>query len=123
LGGLTVLKVKALSEPGMYGDGKGLYLCVGPGNAKSWVLRTTVFGKRREFGLGSASLITLAEAREEAQRLRKIARGGGNPDTERKRVSVTFADAAEQVYRERERTWKNQKHRDSWIASVRNYAN
>jgi integrase len=123
LGGLTVLKVKALSEPGMYGDGGGLYLCVGPGNAKSWVLRTTVFGRRREFGLGSASLVTLAEAREEALRLRKIARSGGNPETERQRETLNFEEAAEQVYREREKTWKNQKHRESWIASVRNYAN
>ena len=123
MGGLTVLKVKALNEPGMYGDGSGLYLCVGPGNAKSWILRTTVFGKRREFGLGSAALVTLAEAREEAQRMRKIARGGGNPETERSRQSLSFADAARQVYKERQSTWKNQKHRDTWLASVEKHVN
>ena len=107
----------------MYGDGNGLYLCVGPGNAKSWILRTTVFGRRREFGLGSASLISLAEARDEAQRMRKIARGGGNPDTERRRESLNFEEAAAQVHQERLKTWKNRKHQESWIASVVNYAN
>ncbi|MCC6008402.1 MAG: DUF4102 domain-containing protein, partial [Rhodobacteraceae bacterium] len=77
LGSLTAVKVRALREPGMYCDGQGLYLCVGKGNAKSWILRTTVFGRRREIGIGSAHLVPLAEARDEARRLLKVARGGG----------------------------------------------
>ena len=47
---LTARKVETLREPGLYGDGGGLYLRVGPTGAKSWILRTVVHGKRRETG-------------------------------------------------------------------------
>ena len=33
--GLTARKVDELKEPGMYGDGAGLYLCVSKGGTKS----------------------------------------------------------------------------------------
>ncbi|NND18191.1 MAG: DUF4102 domain-containing protein, partial [Silicimonas sp.] len=49
---LTVKKVESLKETGFYGDGEGLYLKVGAGGAKSWILRTVVHGRRRDLGLG-----------------------------------------------------------------------
>src|SRR5579872_3269529 len=64
-------------------DGGGLYLVAAPGGSKSWILRTVVKGKRCDIGLGSAALVTLAEAREHAHRFRKIARAGGDPLLER----------------------------------------
>ena len=64
-------------------DGGGLYLLVAPTGTKSWLLRTVVKGKRCDIGLGGTTLVSLAEAREEALRLRKIARSGGDPLTER----------------------------------------
>ena len=48
---LTARTVKALSEPGRYADGGGLYLYVGPSGSKSWVLRTVIHDKRRALGL------------------------------------------------------------------------
>ena len=42
-------------------------------------------GKRRDLGLGGVTLVSLAEAREQATRLRKIARAGGDPFDERRR--------------------------------------
>ena len=36
---LNALKVRALTEPGRYGDGNGLYLIVEPSGAKRWMLR------------------------------------------------------------------------------------
>ena len=65
-------------------DGGGLYLYVTPGGAKSWVLRTVVKGKRCDLGLGGVTFVSLAEAREEARRLRRIARTGGDPIAERR---------------------------------------
>ena len=67
---LTVRRIDSLKEPGMHSDGDGLYLRVGPTGSKSWVLRTVVFGNRRDLGIGSASLVTLSEAREAARQLR-----------------------------------------------------
>ncbi len=44
---LSAVRVRAISEPGRYADGNGLYLVVDPSGAKRWVLRTVVRGKRR----------------------------------------------------------------------------
>lgn len=117
---LTVKKVSSLQDPGMYGDGDGLYLRVGPTKSKSWILRTVVQGHRRELGLGSASVVTLAEAREIARDLRIIARKGGDPDKARKHGGMTFEQAARKVHQGLIPTWSNEKHARKWIASLEN---
>ncbi len=38
------VRVKALREPGRYGDGDGLYLTIRPGGSKSWILRAVFDG-------------------------------------------------------------------------------
>lgn len=119
---LTARKVDSVREPGMYADGEGLYLRVGPTGGKSWILRTTVYGRRRELGIGSASLVSLAEARERARQLRKVARDGGDPETIRNRETLTFAEAAKRVHKQLLPTWKNKKHADTWLASIEAYA-
>jgi len=119
---LTARKVETLKEPGMHGDGEGLYLRVGPTLAKSWILRTVVHGRRRELGLGSASLFTLAEARETARKLRKVAREGGDPDTARKREALTFKDAALKVHEGLLPTWRSKGHGQRWLSSLEHYA-
>ncbi|MDA1093918.1 MAG: integrase arm-type DNA-binding domain-containing protein [Acidobacteria bacterium] len=116
---LTARTVAAANAPGRICDGNGLYLLVKPSGAKSWVLRTVVNGTSREFGLGSVRLVRLAEAREEAQRLRKIARDGGDPLAERQRPAMpTFADAAQQYHATIAPTFKNVKHRQQWLSSL-----
>ncbi|MEK7374200.1 MAG: Arm DNA-binding domain-containing protein [Thermodesulfobacteriota bacterium] len=69
---LSSIKIRNLSQPGRYTDGNGLYLVVDPSSAKRWVLRTVIKRKRTDIGLASISLVSLAEAREEAAKLRKI---------------------------------------------------
>ncbi|WP_285675198.1 Arm DNA-binding domain-containing protein, partial [Paralimibaculum aggregatum] len=50
-GKLTARQVEALREPGRYGDGRGLWLHVGPSGTKSWVLRYSLNKRAREMGL------------------------------------------------------------------------
>lgn len=104
-----------------FADGAGLHLLVKPTGAKSWILRVQVAGKRRDIGLGSVDLdgagrdafgpddkrldqtplmlrksLTLAEAREKAAALRKLAKAGLDPVAERDRERLkvpTFAEA------------------------------
>src|SRR5687768_8122607 len=97
---LTALAVRKATRPGRYTDGGGLYLEVEPSGAKRWTLRTVVHGKRKDIGLGGLSWVSLAEAREKAERLRKIAREGGDPLAERRRQSEipTFEAAARTVH-------------------------
>jgi len=88
------------------------------------VLKTRVRGKVRELGLGGADLVSLAEAREEATRLRKIARSGGDPFAERRhqKETPTFMEAAQRVHELRKAGWKNGKHSDNWLATLANHA-
>ena len=88
---LTAAKVRALSKPGRYADGNGLYLIVDPTGAKRWVLRTVVRGRRRDLGLGGVLTVSLAEAREEATAMRKVARAGGDPTAERARARASWS--------------------------------
>lgn len=67
MGQLTATKIKTLTEPGRYIDGDGLMMEIAPGGSRSWKLRVRVDGKRRDFGLGSLSIVTLTEAREKAR--------------------------------------------------------
>ena len=118
MGKLTHKGVLGIKDPGMHGDGEGLWLRVSPTGAKSWVLRTAVHGKRREYGLGSVKWVSLAEARDMAREMRKEARTGGNPETIRARQSLTFEEAARRVHEAQAVTWKNPKHAQIWWRSL-----
>ncbi len=120
---LTAVRAKNVTIAGRYADGNGLYLVVDPSRAKRWILRTVVQGRRRDIGLGSLKLVSLAEAREKALAYRKIARDGGDPMTEaRKAPMPTFAEAADAVHAEHSVAWRNKKHIDQWISTLRAYA-
>lgn len=126
---LTTRKVEALRATGMYGDGEGLYLRVGPTGAKSWILRTRIQGRytdsgkplRWEGGLGSVSTVTLAEARDKARELRKVAKDGGDPAAAKNNVQLTFKEAAQRVFDGLKPTWRNPRHGDIWWASLENH--
>ena len=118
---LTARAVSTKSEPGRYADGGGLYLLVAPGGSKSWMLRTVVMGRRCDIGLGGVELVSLADAREEARRLRRIARAGSDPLVERRqerRAVPTFEGAATQVHTAHSASFKNDKHRKQWLSSL-----
>lgn len=119
--GLNVRKVQSLIVPGMYGDGGGLYLRVGKSGGRSWILRTVVHGRRRDLGLGSAQLVTLAEARELAIEFRRISRSGGDPTASRKRLVLTFEQATREAHKNLLPSWRSDRHGEIWIASMERY--
>ena len=118
---LAARTVSTTIEPGRYADGGGLYLLVAPGGSKSWMLRTVVKGRRCDIGLGSLDLVSLADAREDARRLRRIARAGGDPLAERRqerRAVPSFEAAATDVHIAHAASFKNEKHRKQWLSSL-----
>lgn len=124
MGKLTALKVKAASA-GRHEDGNGLALLVKATGTQSWVLKAQVDGKRREFGLGSAKAVSLAEAREKADAVRRQFRAGLDPRAEKRKVAVavpTFQEAAQQAHGEQQAGWRNAKHRAQWLSSLEAYA-
>ena len=107
MGKLTVLQVKN-ANPGVHGDGRGLYLRVKPTGARSWVLRVQHNGRRQDIGLGSDADLTLAEARDKSAHLRKLARQGRDAIAERDKGKVeipTFAEVVKRAHAELGKGW------------------
>lgn len=124
VGNLSALKIRNLKEPGRYSDGDGLILDIGASGRGSWVVRVQSGGKRRDIGLGSLSALSLAEAREEAARVRREVRSGIDPVAERKKVREvipSFREAAVLVHAEHKAAWKNGKHQAQWISTLETY--
>ena len=78
--------------------------------AASWILRFQRDGKEHQMGLGSLHDVSLEAARKKARAAREQLAEGVNPlllrkaeKQKRKAASVTFADAARQVYNERKK--------------------
>ena len=120
---LTAATVRTVKEPGFYGDGQGLYLKVDTTGARRWVQRIVVSGKRRDIGLGSANLVTLAEAREKALEQRKLARAGGDPIAAKRRsmALLSFEEAAKKVHDLSKPTWRNAKHGKQWLSTLEKF--
>lgn len=116
------LRAKA---PGLHADGDGLMLQVTDNGARTWILRTLIQSNRRDMGLGGWPTVSLKEARDKAIKYRKIARQGGDPFIERDKSTApipTFQKAAEAVHESHSGSWRNIKHRDQWINTLRDYA-
>ncbi|GIT89213.1 integrase [Roseobacter sp. OBYS 0001] len=77
---------------------------------------------RTDFGLGGADIVTINQARERALEYRRMAKTGLNPRFNAKRDIPTFEEFAKQVHIDRMPTWKNAKHGQQWINTLRDYA-
>lgn len=121
---LTAQFVKNATTPGKHFDGHGLYLRVEPNGSKFWVQRITIRGKRCEMGLGSPTLVSLAEARTKALDNRRLARAGGDPLRAKREAQavLTFEEAARRVHALHLPTWRNEKHGHDFINSLETYA-
>jgi hypothetical protein len=124
MGKLRVRQVEKISKPGMHNNCEGLYLRVNRGGSKSWVLRTRVEGRRHpiDISIGPIWRASLHEAREQARRLRAIARNGGDPRQNQIPKKLTFKDAARLKHAELLPAWRNPGHGKRWIASLEHYA-
>ena len=112
------------APPGRHADGNGLFLYVKPEGTRSWIQRLVIRGRRREIGLGAVALVSLAEARELALANRKLARSGGDPLAEKRRVQgvPTFAEAARRVVEQKRGGWRGTRHAHDWLRSLERYA-
>ena len=120
---LTASRVKSFSKPGRYADGNGLFLQVSKGGSKSWTLRATIEGKRREIGIGSYPLLTLAQARQKSTALRLAIMDGENPLAEKvKETMPTFREAAERTFEALAPRWKCEKVAYNWRHRLEKHA-
>ena len=99
-------------------NGHGLMLRVKASGSRQWLQRLTIHGRRVDLGLGSADLVTLANARRTAADNRAIARTGGDP--RRARVP-TLAKAEVTCFAEKLETWRTDSPARNWRAAVDRY--
>ena len=121
---LSTAFVRNVAQAGRYCDGDGLYLDVQPTGTRSWVQRLVIRGRRRELGLGGFPLVPLKDARAAALANRRLARAGGDPLAEKRRLKSmpTFAAAAEAVLAQMRPGWSNPKHGKDWLSSMERFA-
>ena len=79
---LSATRVRALKDPGRYSDG-GLHLFLGKAGRKSWVLRITIDGRRRNIRLGGYPTVRLNQACEKAADYRAAVAEGRDPLAEK----------------------------------------
>jgi integrase len=108
----------------MHADGGGLYLQVDASLAKRWTFIFQWQGKRKELGLGTASTISLADAREQALAARRMVAAGINPIEARKvdRGGTTFGDVADDVLATITLAMSNDKHVAQWNTALKTAA-
>jgi integrase len=103
------------------------------------VLRVQRNGRRSDYGIGTAITepikfdipiekrrsLTLAQAREKARIWRELAKAGFNPSAvwrAKEETTPSFQEVAEEYHAQVSRGWRNGKHGDQWIATLKAYA-
>ncbi|WP_079415954.1 tyrosine-type recombinase/integrase [Thiomonas intermedia] len=130
---ITAQAAKRLSGvDGMHRAAPGLYLRV-RGGSSLWMCRFMQAGKAHEISLGAFSSLTLAAAVAQAADIRARLREGETvlPTRALNRAAepvsapaapLTFKDVAERLWESMRPGWKNPKHADQWINTLRTYA-
>jgi hypothetical protein len=136
---LTAKQVETEKREGYYADGAcpGLNLQVIQGQGRvtrSWLFRYTspTTRTRRELGLGSTRVRSLADARKLATDFRLQVLDGLDPKDERDKQRaaavterarrVTFDQAVRECLETKSLEWKNVKHGQQWINTLNTYA-
>jgi integrase len=131
LRGLTDKRVRAEKKRGFYADGGGLYLAVAKGGTKTWVFRYKQNGRTHDMGLGSIHDRTLADAREEATKQRRLRLDGIDPLQHRRdrqqeqqietAKAITFDQCAAAYIDANSAAWRSARHRAQWRETLATY--
>ena len=103
---LTPLAVKN-AKPGRHADGGGLYVLVKESGARSWLYRATIAGKVR--GNPRSDLRRRTQEAKATAQAAKVSRS-------------SFRMVAEAYVALHEDSWRNDKHRAQWRATLAAYA-
>lgn len=110
----------------------GLLFQVTPNGARSWLLRTTVGNKRREYGLGAYPEISLGQAKERAREAKSMIRQGQDPSEVRRKfqreiiqlsiLGKTFFQVVQEFTPIKQEHLSKGKYRNQWGESIENHA-
>ena len=116
---------------GAYGDGGNLWCLKDSPDVGRFVFRYMLRDTSHSMGLGSMSVFTLTEARDEADRLRKLLKKGIDPLTARREEiaqrkldeakTKTFKECALEYVGGKKAEWRNARHADQWSNSLKQW--
>src|SRR3954454_24800043 len=133
---LSDIEVAKKTKVGLYPDGGGLYLRVGPNGVKNWAFRYMLGGKPQEMGLGGFNKVPLADARRRASEARGLLADCMDPiehcqqqaQTQHRAAkelvaarSMTFDDCRDAYLRAHGANWRNLNNRKQWINTLSTY--
>lgn len=120
---LTDAKCKAAKKPGRLNDGGGLFLLIGKNQGRSWSFISRKNGRWREMGLGSFPNVSLAKARQKAEKIRIYLAEGGDPFADRRKAETpTFGEFVDELLADILTEFRNAKHRQQWRNTLTTYA-
>lgn len=134
-------QIRALNSAGYHRVDSRLYLQVTVNRTgavrKSWIFRYRLAGKSSELGLGPYPVVSLATALSRRDTLLLAIDSGEDPREALGRKARAmpakavdqehverplFVDFAERVHATLQHEWRNAKHADQWLSSIRNHA-
>ncbi|EOZ8077692.1 tyrosine-type recombinase/integrase [Escherichia coli] len=125
---LTSAKIRALKpsdKPFKVSDSHGLYLRVKPGGSRHWYLKYRISGKESRIALGTYPAISLSDARQQREGIRKMLALNINPVQQR--AAVRGSRTPEKVFKNVALAWHksnrkwSQNTADRLLASLNNH--
>ncbi|HAL0751858.1 TPA: tyrosine-type recombinase/integrase [Escherichia coli] len=125
---LTSAKIRTLKpsdKPFKVSDSHGLYLRVKPGSSRHWYLKYRISGKESRIALGTYPAISLSDARQQREGIRKMLALNINPVQQR--AAVRGSRTPEKVFKNVALTWHksnrkwSQNTADRLLASLNNH--
>ncbi|MGP8334655.1 tyrosine-type recombinase/integrase, partial [Serratia sp. CY43514] len=117
--------LKPSAKPFKVSDSHGLYLLVNPGGSRLWYLKYRINGKESRLGLGAYPDVSLANARQQRDGIRKLLAQNINPAQQR--IADKAARAPEKTFKhvalswhKSNRTW-SENHSARLLASMNNH--
>jgi integrase len=112
---MKVRNAKAENKPYKLFDGAGLFLMVSslagksndgkPSVSKLWKIKYRYLGKEREYAAGAYPLVSISEAREIRDNVKKLLAGGIDPTQHRRITRQQTAEASENTFESVARRW------------------
>ncbi|ECL5065325.1 DUF4102 domain-containing protein [Salmonella enterica] len=120
-----IRSIKPSSKPFKVSDSRGLYLLVSPGGSRHWYLKYRINGKESRIGLGAYPAVSLSEARQQREDIRRMLAQNINPVQQRaaERGLLTPENVFKTValdWHKNNRRW-SQSTADRLLASMNNH--
>ncbi|ELO3967568.1 integrase arm-type DNA-binding domain-containing protein [Salmonella enterica] len=120
-----IRSIKPSSRPFKVSDSRGLYLLVSPGGSRHWYLKYRINGKESRIGLGAYPVVSLSEARQQREDIRRMLAQNINPVQQRaaERGLLTPENVFKTValdWHKNNRKW-SQSTADRLLASMNNH--